>query len=141
LTYIVRPDLDKDAKAALVTRFDSILSDNGAKIDKSEDWDTRRFAYEINNYRQGTYHIVTFSSEDEKAVNEFDRLAKISGDILRHMIVAVDLEKLADAHAKQAAATQRAAERRAQREAERNAAQAQSSASNQARTAATTSGK
>mgnify|MGYP001262222628 FL=1 len=34
LTYIVRPDLDSDAKKTLVERFDGILSDNGATIVK-----------------------------------------------------------------------------------------------------------
>ncbi|EHN58569.1 SSU ribosomal protein S6p [Oenococcus kitaharae DSM 17330] len=135
LTYIVRPDLDKDAKAALVARFDKVLTDNGATIDKSEDWNSRRFTYEINGYREGTYHVVVFAAADDKATNEFDRLAKISEDILRHMIVAVDPAKLADAHAKQAAAAQRAAERRAQREAERSAAQAQYNAANEAKAA------
>ncbi|VDK14393.1 30S ribosomal protein S6 {ECO:0000255/HAMAP-Rule:MF_00360} [Oenococcus sicerae] len=137
LTYIVRPNLDKDVKAALLARFDTILTDNGAQISKSEDWNTRKFAYEIDGYREGTYHVVTFAAEGTKAVDEFDRLAKISEDILRHMIVAVDPEKLADAHAKQAAAAQRAIERRAQREAERNAAQNQAVAARQARTTTT----
>lgn len=128
LTYIIRPDIDKDAKADLVQRFDKVLTDNGAAIKDSSDWESRRFTYEISGYRSGTYHVVTFTTDDERANEEFDRLAKISNDILRHMIVAVDLNQLSDAHAKQAAAAQRAAERRAQREAERNAAQAQAKA-------------
>ncbi len=35
LTYIIRPDMDADAKKALVERFDGILKDNGAEIAKS----------------------------------------------------------------------------------------------------------
>ncbi|CAH1855165.1 30S ribosomal protein S6 [Convivina intestini] len=90
LTYIVRPDLDADAKKALVERFDGILAENGANIAKSADWATRRFAYEIAGYREGTYHIVDFTADSDDALNEFDRLAKISNDILRHMIVKRD---------------------------------------------------
>ena len=87
LTYIIRPDLDSEAKTALVERFDKILTDNGAAVADSKDWSTRRFAYEISNFREGTYHVVNFSANDDAAINEFDRLAKISQDILRHMIV------------------------------------------------------
>ncbi|MCH3669667.1 30S ribosomal protein S6, partial [Enterococcus faecium] len=48
----------------------------------------RRFAYEMNGYREGIYHIVKVSSPSSaNAVNEFDRLAKINDDIIRHMIV------------------------------------------------------
>ncbi|MDF7637576.1 30S ribosomal protein S6 [Leuconostocaceae bacterium ESL0958] len=90
LTYIVRPDMEADAKKALVERFDNILTDNGANIEKSADWSTRRFAYEIAGYREGTYHVVEFTADVNDAANEFDRLAKISPDILRHMIVKMD---------------------------------------------------
>ncbi|AVH75011.1 30S ribosomal protein S6 [Weissella koreensis] len=87
MTYIVRPDIDADAKKALVERFDAILTNNGATIAESKDWATRRFAYEIAGYHEGTYHVVNFTAEDDKAIKEFDRLAKISEDILRHMVV------------------------------------------------------
>ncbi|KIU21923.1 30S ribosomal protein S6 [Weissella confusa] len=90
LTYIIRPDMDADAKKALVERFDNILADNGATVAESKDWSSRRFAYEIAGYREGTYHIVNFTAEDDAAINEFDRLAKISQDILRHMVVKRD---------------------------------------------------
>lgn len=44
LTYIIRPDMEADAKKALVERFDKILADNGAEVIKSADWSNRRFA-------------------------------------------------------------------------------------------------
>ena len=31
LTYIIRPDMNADAKKALVERFDKVLSDNGLR--------------------------------------------------------------------------------------------------------------
>jgi len=87
IMYIVRPDIDEEAKTALVTRFDTILTDNGAQVVESKDWEKRRLAYEINNFREGIYHIVKVTAEDAVAINEFDRLAKINDGIIRHMIV------------------------------------------------------
>ena len=121
LTYIVRPDIDDAAKKVLIERFDNVLKENGATIVSSEDWETRKLAYEINKYREGLYRIVTFTSEDDKATNEFDRLAGISQDILRQMFVVVDFDKLADSKEKSAAAAVKSAERRAARESERAA--------------------
>lgn len=92
LTYIIRPDMEADAKKALVERFDKILTDNGAEIIKSADWSNRRFAYEIAGYREGTYHVINFNAASDEAATEFDRLAKISSDILRQMIVKRDAE-------------------------------------------------
>lgn len=87
ITYIIRPDLEESAKAELVTRFDKILADNGATVVDSKDWDTRRFAYPIAKYTEGTYHVVNVEADSDEALNEFSRLAKFSDDILRHMIV------------------------------------------------------
>lgn len=87
ITYIIKPDLDEASKTALVERFDTILKDNGAEIIDSKDWAKRRFAYEINNYHEGVYHIVNVKADNDEAINEFDRLAKIDSAILRTMIV------------------------------------------------------
>ena len=91
ILYIIRPNIDEDAKTALVERFDTILTENGATISESKDWEKRRLAYEINDFREGIYHIATFEAETtSEALSEFDRLAKINLDILRHMIVKVE---------------------------------------------------
>ncbi|MFC6169460.1 30S ribosomal protein S6 [Loigolactobacillus jiayinensis] len=90
ILYIVRTDIDDDAKTALVERFDSILRDNGAEVVESKDWSKRRLAYEIKNYREGLYHLIKVTTDDDTALNEFDRLAKINDEILRHMITRVE---------------------------------------------------
>jgi len=87
ITYIIRPDLDDAAKTALVDRFDKILTDNGADLIDSKDWKKLRFAYEIGGYNEGQYHVINLTTDNDTALNEFDRLSKINDDILRHMIV------------------------------------------------------
>ncbi len=47
ILYIIRPNIEEEAKNALVARFDSILTDNGATVVESKDWEKRRLAYEI----------------------------------------------------------------------------------------------
>lgn|SRR5690554_5678885 len=90
LLYIIRPDLDEEGKKALVERFETILKDNGAEVTESKDWAKRRFAYEIKGYREGLYRLVNLQSSDAAAINEFERLARINDDILRHMIVRLE---------------------------------------------------
>ena len=87
ILYIIRPDLTDDAKKELVERFDSILTENGTEVVESKDWAKKRFAYEINDYKEGIVNVV---AENAQGINEFDRLAKINRDILRHMIVKVE---------------------------------------------------
>lgn len=90
--YIIRPNIESDAKEALIKRFDDVLTSNGTIITKSEDWQKIRFAYEINDFREGVYHIIECEATDAEGINEFDRLAKINDDILRHMITKVEAE-------------------------------------------------
>ncbi|HEL1907708.1 TPA: 30S ribosomal protein S6 [Streptococcus suis] len=90
ILYIIRPNIEEEAKNALVARFDSILTDNGATIVESKAWEKRRLAYEIKDFREGLYHIVNVEANNDEALKEFDRLSKINGDILRHMIIKLD---------------------------------------------------
>ncbi|MFD2045645.1 30S ribosomal protein S6 [Ornithinibacillus salinisoli] len=89
IMYIIRPDMEEEAQTALVERFNNILTDNGAEIEKVDEKGKKRLAYEINDYRDGYYVLINFSG-DENAVNEFDRLAKFSEDIIRHIAIRED---------------------------------------------------
>ncbi|AIE61684.1 30S ribosomal protein S6 [Bacillus methanolicus] len=86
IMYIIRPNIEDEAKKALVERFDNILTENGAEIIESKEWGKRRLAYEIKDFRDGIYHIINVKSEPA-AVEEFSRLAKINEDIIRHIVV------------------------------------------------------
>ncbi len=81
--------MEEEAQTALIERFNGILTDNGAEIEKVDEKGKKRLAYEINDYRDGYYVIINFSSDDQ-AINEFDRLAKFSDDIIRHIVVRED---------------------------------------------------
>jgi small subunit ribosomal protein S6 len=84
--YIIRPNVDDETKKSVVERFDNVLTSNGAEIIESKEWGKRRLAYEINDFRDGYYQLVKIHSNNE-AVSEFDRLAKISDDIIRHIVI------------------------------------------------------
>ena len=84
--YIIRPNIEDEAKKALVERFNNVLSDNGAELNESKEWGKRRLAYEINDFRDGYYMLLQVNSE-AAAIQEFDRLAKISEDIIRHIVI------------------------------------------------------
>lgn len=92
IMFVVRPNIEEDAKKTLIERFEEILTSNGAEIIESKDWGKRRLAYEINDFKEGFYQIVTVNSTSD-ATDEFDRLAKINDDIIRHIVVRLEDEK------------------------------------------------
>ncbi len=87
IMYIIRPNIEEEEKTALVERFNNVISENDAELLETKDWGKRRLAYEINDFRDGHYMIIKLQANQAKATQEFDRLAKISEDIIRHLIV------------------------------------------------------
>ncbi len=87
--YIIRPNIEEESQKALVERFNGILTENGAELTNVKEWGKRRLAYEINDFRDGYYMLVNMNAP-AVAVSEFDRLAKINEDIIRHMVVSLE---------------------------------------------------
>ena len=84
--YIVRPNLSEDELAAVVKKFNDVLATKNSKVVNATEMGQRELAYEIKKYRSGYYYVVDVEASDDKAIKEFDRLALISGDIIRHLI-------------------------------------------------------
>ncbi|WP_445709672.1 30S ribosomal protein S6 [Escherichia coli] len=47
----------------------------------------------MNDFKDGFYNIVRVKSDNNKATDEFQRLAKISDDIIRYMVIREDEDK------------------------------------------------
>ena len=84
--YIVRPNLSEDELSAVVKKFNDLLATKNSKVVNVTEMGQRELAYEIQKYRSGYYYVVDVEANDDKAIKEFDRLALISGDIIRHLI-------------------------------------------------------
>jgi small subunit ribosomal protein S6 len=85
IMFIVRPNIEEEAKTQLVESFVNVLTTNGATVNV-DNVGIRTLAYEINDFRKGFYYILNIDASTE-AVNEFDRLARINEDIIRYIIV------------------------------------------------------
>lgn len=83
--YIVKP-IEETAFETIVKKFDDLLAANGATVEKTDRWGKKRLAYEIKDFLDGIYVLVTFQG-DGKTVKELDRVMKITDEILRHMII------------------------------------------------------
>ena len=91
IMFIVRPTLGEDEIKKVASNFQKTLETNGAKVTGVDAWGQKSLAYDIkvgnNVYKSGYYFVLNIESKDDKAVKEFDRLALISADIIRHIII------------------------------------------------------
>ena len=90
ILFIVRPDLEESAIKGVFKKFETALADNGAKVLSSKELGQKELAYEINKFKSGYYFLATLEASDDKAIKEFDRLALISNDVIRHLITKIE---------------------------------------------------
>lgn len=90
IMFIVRPTLGEDDVKKVVKDFADIVKKNGGKVTKEENMGQREFAYEIKDFKSGYYFVFEVEAKDDKAIKEFDRLALINNDIVRHLITKVE---------------------------------------------------
>lgn len=87
IMFIVRPTLSEEEVKKVSQNFSNVLTSNGAKIIESKDLGQKELAYEIKKFKSGYYFLLEIEATDDKAISEFDRLARISSDMIRHLII------------------------------------------------------
>jgi len=90
IMFIVRPTLSEEEIKTVANNFAKVITDNGSKLVEKKDMGQRELAYEIKKFKTGYYFVFETESEDDKAIKEFDRLALISGDVIRHLITKLE---------------------------------------------------
>lgn len=90
IMFIVRPTLGEDEVKKVVKDFSNIIKNNGSKVIDEQSKGQRELAYEIKDFKSGYYFVFEVESKDDKAIKEFDRLALINKDIIRHLITKVE---------------------------------------------------
>jgi small subunit ribosomal protein S6 len=89
VALIIRPDVEEDAQQSLIERFSELLTAPGGQVDNVETWGRRRLAYPINKVNEGYYYFIQ-GQFDSTVLPELERTAKLSEDIIRHMVVRMD---------------------------------------------------
>jgi len=89
LMLILRPDVADDKAQAVIDRTTRLVSAGGGQIVKVAPWGRRRLAYQIDRYREGSYHIVLFEAPAE-VIAEVERGLQITEEVLRHLVTRVE---------------------------------------------------
>ena len=90
IMFIVKPDLEEGAIKEVFDSMKGVLESKKAKILEAKEMGQRELAYEINKYKNGYYFYFLIEEENADAINEFDRLALINENIIRHLVVRVE---------------------------------------------------
>ena len=89
LMFVVIPTLEEEATLAVLANIKNILEQQKAKIISEKNMGRRELAYEVKGFKNGNYFLLVVEATPE-AIKEFDRVANINEDIIRHIVVKVD---------------------------------------------------
>ena len=84
--FVVRPNLEDEATNVVCENMKKVLEGKKATINEVVNMGRRELAYEIQKFSNGSYFLIKANC-DKEAVKEFDRVANITEDIIRHIIV------------------------------------------------------
>lgn len=87
--YIINASVEEDKRAALISDLNKIITDQGGKVTKTDEWGMRDFAYRIDDMTKGYYVVVSFEA-DNACLKEFDRLIHINASVVRYMITSAE---------------------------------------------------
>lgn len=84
--YIIKPDVEDEARAALIQKFSDIITGAGGEIESIDEWGKKKLAYPINYIGEGYYVLVNFKANPELPA-ELERNFKISEFVMRYMVI------------------------------------------------------
>jgi small subunit ribosomal protein S6 len=84
--YILRPDLGEESLDQCITKYQTILSEQGAENMEIQHRGKRRLAYEIGKFREGVYIQMNYEAGGS-AVAVMERAMRLSEDVIRYLTI------------------------------------------------------
>ncbi|MHB8621204.1 MAG: 30S ribosomal protein S6 [Chloroflexota bacterium] len=89
LTFIVRPDIPDDQVKAASERVQGLITQRGGELTHIQQWGKRRLAYIIDHQREGTYFVLRFHMDTQRAA-ELDHELNLDEQIVRFLMLMLD---------------------------------------------------
>ena len=87
--FIVHPDVVGDDQTAIIDKFKTILTDQGADVLKLDNWGVRTLAYPVKKQTKGCYVLVIFEAE-AKVIAEYERRMRIDEKVIKFQTVILE---------------------------------------------------
>jgi len=88
IVFIVHPDQSEQVPA-MVERYKGLITGNGGRIHRLEDWGRRQLAYTIQKVHKAHYVLMNIEC-DQATLDELEHGFRFNDAILRHLIIARD---------------------------------------------------
>ncbi len=86
---IVTPKAEDQEIKTIIEKIKEIINTNNGSITKVEELGKRKFAYEIQKYKEGYYVLFEFEA-DSSVISKIERYYRITEDIIKFLTVKKD---------------------------------------------------
>ena len=90
LIYIINSNVERKKIDQVMKDISSRLENTDSKIINHVVWGKKKLAYPIKGNTYGNYILLHYEGGDNNKINEFDSWLKLSGLVIRHMIVRLE---------------------------------------------------
>ena len=87
--FLARQDLSQQQVDALVEHYKDVISANGGKVGRVENWGLKSLTYRVNKNRKAYYTLMDLDCPPA-ALKEMERQMGLSEDVLRFLTVKVE---------------------------------------------------
>jgi len=87
IVFLVHPDQSEQVPA-MIERYKGLISADGGRVHRLEDWGRRQLAYPIAKVHKAHYVLMNIEC-DQKALNELTGAFRFSDAVLRHLVVSM----------------------------------------------------
>lgn len=84
--YLVRPTVEADGVKKIVTDFNNLFTNFGAKVIELKEIGLKDLAYEIDHHKKG-YYVWMLVEANNQAIAEFNRVVRINEEVIRFIVV------------------------------------------------------
>jgi small subunit ribosomal protein S6 len=90
LIFICRPATPEEEIKKTITSIEHVCAEKGAKIEKTEQWGTRKLAYRVAKHREGYYVYMQIHTSHEQLIPELERRLRVQDVVIKYMTIRLD---------------------------------------------------
>jgi small subunit ribosomal protein S6 len=90
LVFIVRPATPEEEIKKVLTVIEHTVAEKGGKIEKTEQWGTRKLAYRVAKHREGIYVHQEIRTTHGELIAELERRLRVQDNVIKYQTVRLD---------------------------------------------------
>lgn len=92
LIFICRPATPEEEIKKIISALEHTCAEKGAKIEKIEQWGTRKLAYRVARHREGMYVYFQIKTRHGELIPELERRLRVYDAVIKYLTIRLDEE-------------------------------------------------